>query len=303
MANNELKTAKQYRKLNSATAGDVVLYVLMGIICFITLYPVWYTIIVSFNDAKDSLMGNMYWFPRKPSLESYRSVFQDKSIVQAFRITIAKTLVGTVVHVLFTAMVAYAFSKKHIMFNKFYMILGTITMFFGGGLIPYFIVIKKLGMIDSFWVYIWPAMFSFYDMIIFMSFFRELPAGLEESAHLDGANDMVIFLRIVLPLSMPVLATIALFHGVYQWNDYFTGVMYINKSNLQPIQTFLYRIVASASASKTVVAMPAGFSANQVSSTSVRLATMVVTTAPIVVVYPFLQKYFVKGMMIGSIKG
>ncbi|MCQ2981936.1 MAG: carbohydrate ABC transporter permease [Treponemataceae bacterium] len=303
MTDNVINTRKQYKKLNSATSGDVLLYVIMLAICFITLYPVWYTIIVSFNDSKDTMMGGMYWFPRKFSLESYRSVFQDQSIIQSFRVTIAKTIVGTVVHVLFTAMVAYAFSKKHIMFNKFYMLMGTITMFFGGGLIPYFIVIKNLGLIDSFWVYIWPAMFSFYDMIIFMSFFRELPAGLEESAHLDGANDMIIFIRIVLPLSMPVLATIALFHGVYQWNDYFTGVLYINKANLQPIQTFLYRIVASASASKQVVAMPAGFTASQVSSTSVRLATMVVTTAPIVAVYPFLQKYFVKGMMIGSIKG
>jgi len=140
-------------------------------------------------------------------------------------------------------------------------------------------------------------------MIIFMAFFRELPAGLEESAKLDGANEIVIFIRIILPLSLPVLATIALFTGVYHWNDYFMGVMYTNKQDLQPIQTFLYRIVASASASKTVVAMPAGVAAQQVSSQSVRLATMVVTTAPIVCVYPFLQKYFVKGMLIGSIKG
>jgi putative aldouronate transport system permease protein len=146
-------------------------------------------------------------------------------------------------------------------------------------------------------------MFNFYNMIIVMAFFRELPVGLEESAKLDGANDLIIFFRIILPLSMPVVATIALFNGVWQWNDYFTGVMYINDANLQPIQTFLYRIVASASASKAVVSLPAGISAQQVSSQSVRLATMVVTTLPIVCVYPFLQKYFVKGMLIGSIKG
>ena len=136
-----------------------------------------------------------------------------------------------------------------------------------------------------------------------MSFFRSIPAGLEESARLDGANDWTIFCRIIIPLSMPVIATIALFNGVGHWNDYFTGVMYINDAALQPIQTFLYRIVASASASKAVVSLPAGISAQQVSSQSVRLATMVVTTLPIVCVYPFLQKYFVKGMMIGSIKG
>ena len=291
------------RKLNRASTMDHIIYIIMGLICFIALYPVWYTIIISFNDSSDAMRGGIYWVSRKFSLESYRAVFQDKTIVQAFMVTVLRTLIGTVTSVFFTAMVAYAFSKKHIMFNKFYTILGTITMFFGGGLIPYFITIKNLGLYDSFLVYIIPGLFNFYNMIIFMSFFRAMPASLEESAKLDGANDMLIFVRIILPLSMPVVATIALFNGVGHWNDYFTGVMYINKASLQPIQTYLYRIVASASASKAVVAMPAGVSAQQVSSQSVRLATMVVTTFPIMCVYPFLQKYFVKGMLIGSIKG
>ncbi|WP_255422578.1 carbohydrate ABC transporter permease [Treponema sp. Marseille-Q3903] len=291
------------RKLNSASTMDHIIYIVMALICFVALYPVWYTVVISFNDSSDAMRGGVYWFPRKFSLESYRAVFQDKTIVQAFMVTVLRTLIGTVTSVFFTAMVAYAFSKKHIMFNKFYTILGTITMFFGGGLIPYFITIKNLGLYDSFLVYIIPGLFNFYNMIIFMSFFKAMPASLEESAKLDGANDMLIFVRIIIPLSMPVVATIALFNGVGHWNDYFTGVMYINKAALQPIQTYLYRIVASASASKAVVAMPAGVSAQQVSSQSVRLATMVVTTFPIMCVYPFLQKYFVKGMLIGSIKG
>jgi putative aldouronate transport system permease protein len=288
------------RSLKTYTIGDKFLVGLMVLLCFITLYPVWYTIVISFNDSTDSLRGGIYWFPRKFTLQSYITVFQDKTIIKAFRVTILRTLIGTVTNVLFTSMVAFALSKNHIMGRKLYMIIGTITMFFGGGLIPYFILIKNIGLYDSFWVYVIPSLFNFYNMIIFIAFFRELPAGLEESAKLDGANEIVIFIRIILPLSMPVLATIALFTGVYHWNDYFMGVMYTNKQDLQPIQTFLYRIVASASASKTVVAMPAGVAAQQVSSQSVRLATMVVTTAPIVCVYPFLQKYFVKGMLIGS---
>lgn len=289
--------------LNRTTIGDRVIYFIMGVICLITLYPIWYTVILSFNEAKDAMRGGIYLFPRKFSLESYKTVFQDKAILRAFGVTIARTVLGTVTGVFFTAMVAYAFSKKHIMGSKFYLLLGTITMFFGGGLIPYFILIKNIGLYNNFLVYIIPSLFNFYNAIIFMSFFREMPAGLEESAKLDGANDFVIFIRIILPLSMPVVATIALYNGVYHWNDYFMGVMYINDAVLQPIQTFLYRVIASASASKSVVAMPAGISAQQVSSQSVRLATMVVTTAPIVCVYPFLQKYFVKGVMIGSIKG
>jgi putative aldouronate transport system permease protein len=290
-------------KLNRATFGDRLLTILMVLLCFISLYPVWYTIIISFNDSTDSLRGGIYWFPREFSLESYKTVFQDTAIINGFIITILRTVLGTITSVFFTAMVGYAFSKKHIMGNKIYMILGTITMFFGGGLIPTFILYKNIGLYNNFLVYILPSLFNFYNMIIFMSFFRSIPAGLEESARLDGANDWTIFCRIIIPLSMPVIATIALFNGVGHWNDYFTGVMYINDAALQPIQTFLYRIVASASASKAVVSLPAGISAQQVSSQSVRLATMVVTTLPIVCVYPFLQKYFVKGMMIGSIKG
>lgn len=291
------------RKLNGATTGDWILSVVMILICFICLYPVWYTVVISFNDSSDAMRGGIYWFPRKFSIESYRTVFQDKTIMRAFLVTVLRTVFGTVTSVFFTAMVGYAFSKRHIMGNKVYMIMGTITMFFNGGLIPTFIIIKNLGLYDNFLVYILPSLFNFYNMIIFMTYFREMSPALEESAKLDGCNDMTIFVRIILPLSMPVVATIALFNGVGHWNDYFTGVMYINNAALQPIQTYLYRIVASASASKSVVAMPAGFTAQQVSSSSVRLATMVVTTFPIMCVYPFLQKYFVKGFMVGSIKG
>lgn len=290
-------------KLNRITVGDIMIGILMLVICFVSLYPVWYTVIISFNDSSDALRGGIYWWPRKFSLESYKTVFQDTTIIRAFMVTVLRTLIGTVTSVFFTAMVGYALSKKHIMGNKFYTILGTITMFFTGGLIPCFITLKNLGLYNNFLVYIIPSLFNFYNMIIFRSFFNELPAGLEESARLDGANDLMIFIRIVIPLSAPVIATIALFNGVGHWNDYFTGVLYINDAELQPIQTYLFRIIASASASKTVVAMPAGVTAQQVSSQSVRLATMVVTTFPIMCVYPFLQKYFVKGMLIGSIKG
>lgn len=291
------------RKLDSDTAGNAIINIFMAFVIFLALYPIWYTIIVSFNNSEDTLRGGIYWLPREFTFESYKMVFQDKSILNAFVVTILKTVIGTVVSVFFTAMVGYAFSKRHIMGNRVYTIIGTVTMFFGGGLIPTFILYKNIGLYDNFLVYILPAMFNFYNMIIFMSFFRELPAGLEESAKLDGANDFTIFIKLIFPLSMPVVATIALFNGVAQWNDYFTGVMYINDAAKQPIQTFLYRIIASASASKAVVSMPAGISIQQVSSQSVRLATMVVTTLPIVCVYPFLQKYFVKGMLIGSIKG
>jgi putative aldouronate transport system permease protein len=297
------KTERRGRLFRAEAAGDWIIAAFLLIISFVTLYPVWYTVILSFNDSMDALRGGIYWFPRKFSLQSYRTVFLDNSILKAFTVTIWRTLIGTVVSVFFTSMVAYAFSKKHIMGNRVYLIIGAITMFFGGGIIPYFILLRSIGLYDTFLVYIIPAMFNFWNCIIFMSFFRELPAGLEESAKLDGANDFVIFLRIVIPLCMPVLATIALFNGVYHWNDYFAGVMYINNPDLQPIQTFLYRIIASVSVNRGTIDMPASITTQQVSSQSVKLATMVVTTGPIICIYPFLQRYFVKGVRIGSIKG
>lgn len=290
------------RRTFKEAAFDQFNNLLMLAICFATLYPIWYVLVNSLNDGNDAMRGGIYWWPRMFSLDSYKAVFANDGIMLAMGITVAKTLVGTVVHVLFTAMVAYAFSRRELIGRSVYMVIGTITLFFSGGLIPYYLLIRDLGMLDSFWVYIIPAMFSFFDLIIFLSFFREIPDALEEAAKIDGANDFKIFYQIILPVSMPVVATIALFHGVYQWNDYFTGMIYINQSDLQPIQTYLYRVVAQSS-SNQMAAATTGSIAKTVSSQSIKLATMVVTTLPIVIVYPFLQKYFVKGFMIGSIKG
>lgn len=274
----------------------------MLIVCLLTIYPIWYVLVNAFNDGQDAMRGGIYWWPRMFSLENFSAVFQSSGIMTAMSITVAKTVIGVFIHVLFTAMVAYAFSRKGLIGGKFYILLGTVTMFFGGGLIPTYLLIKDLNMLDSFLVYIIPFMFSFFDLIIFMTFFREIPDGLEEAAKIDGANDWSIFLRVVLPVSMPVIATIALFHGVFQWNDYFTGVIYINNTDLQPIQTYLYKVVAQSSSNQMMAQVPGGV-AKTVTSQSIKMATMVVTTAPIVFVYPFLQRYFVKGMMIGSIKG
>jgi putative aldouronate transport system permease protein len=291
------------RKTPGEAVFDIINVAVMAAVCFITIYPIWYVLVNSFNDGQDAMRGGIYWFPRMFSLDSYVAVFNNPGIMTAMGITVAKTLIGTAVHVFFTAMVAYAFSRRELLGRKFYMLMGTITLFFYGGLIPTFLLIRDLGLLDNFLVYIIPAMFSFFDLIIFLSFFREIPQGLEEAARIDGANDLSIFIKIVLPVSMPVVATIALFHGVYQWNDYFTGMIYINDMNMQPIQTFLYRVVAQSSSSQIVSSAAGAVATKTVTSQSIKLATMVVTTLPIVLAYPFLQKYFVKGLMIGSIKG
>lgn len=290
------------RKTKGEAAFDLLNSIGMLFICFITIYPIWYVVVNSFNDGTDAMRGGIYWWPRLFSLDNYAAVLSNAGIMTAMGVTVAKTLTGTVIHVFFTAMVAYAFSRRELIGGKLYILLGTFTMFFSGGLIPYYLLIRDLHLLDNFLVYIIPAMFSFFDLIIFMTFFREVPAALEEAAKIDGANDLSIFIRIIIPVSMPVVATIALFHGVYQWNDYFTGMIYINNTDLQPIQTYLYRVVAQSSSNQMMAAAPGGIN-KSVTSQSIKLATMVVTTLPIVFVYPFLQKYFVKGLMIGSVKG
>lgn len=283
---------------------DTLNSIIMILICFLCLYPIWYVVVNSFNDAKDAMMGGIYWWPRKFSLQNYKAVFEDSSVVQAFKITIGKTLFGTFLNVFFTAMVAYSLSKKYLIGRKWYMAMGTITMFFAGGLIPTFILFKQIHLLNNFLVYIIPAAFNFFNLLIFINFFREIPAALEESAKLDGANDLRIFLKIILPLSKPVLATIALFAGVGQWNDYFGGLMYMTtRADLEPIQTYLYRMVAEVQSSQVAGSISAAnITASDTTSTSIKLATMVITTFPICCVYPFLQKYFVKGIMIGAVK-
>jgi putative aldouronate transport system permease protein len=283
---------------------DTLNVTFMVILCFLCIYPIWYVIVNSFNDAKDAMMGGIYWWPRKFSLENYLTVFADSSVLQAFKVTLGKTILGTAINVFFTAMVAYPLSKTNLIGRKYYMAMGTITMFFAGGMIPTFILFKQMHLLNNFLVYIIPTAFNFFNLLIFINFFREIPASLEESAKIDGAGDWKIFMRLILPLSKPVLATIALFAGVGQWNDYWGGLMYMtNRVDLEPIQTYLYRMVAQVQSSQVAGSISAAnITASDTTSTSIKLAAMVITTLPICCVYPFLQKYFVKGMMVGAVK-
>ncbi|MCM3694349.1 carbohydrate ABC transporter permease [Neobacillus niacini] len=297
------KLLKRNRRTTSEYIFDNINILIMLFICAITIYPIWYVIVNSLNDGVDAMKGGIYWWPREFSIENYKAVFSTPGIVTSFGVTIAKTVFGTITHVFFTAMVAYAISRRDLYGRNFYMLVGVITMFFSGGLIPYFLLIRDLGLFDNFMVYIIPTMFNFFHLIIFVSFFRELPNSLEEAAKIDGANDFMIFIKVIIPLSMPVIATIALFQGVYQWNDYFAGVIFVNNPDLQPIQTYLYKVVAESSSNQMMTNAAGSIATKTVTSQSIKLATMVVTTLPIMLVYPFLQKYFVKGMLIGSVKG
>lgn len=279
---------------------DVINITCLTIIMIAILVPLWNVVISSFSSSEALAEGGFIFWPSELSLENYRAVFRDGSIGQAFIISIAKTVVGVVTHVFFCAMVGYGLSKSNVRGRKFYVAMGVITMFFSGGMIPTYLLIKSLGLLNSFWVYIIPALLSFYDVIILMNFFRNVPSSLEESAKIDGAGDWRVFLSIFIPLSMPAMATIAMFNGVSQWNDFMTTKLYVTNEALYPLQMKLYEIIVQ---SQTQSMQNIGGSVIiETTTKGVQLATIVITTLPIVVIYPLLQRYFISGMMLGAVK-
>lgn len=283
---------------------DIVNFILMLVVITAIIYPIWYIIVQSLNEGLDTAQGGIYLWPRRFTLNNYRAVFKNENLISGFIISTLRTLSGTVVTVFFTAMVAFALSHKRLKFRKFYMLYGTVTMFFSAGLIPYYLLIFHLGLRDTFLMYIIPSMFNFYNCILMITFFRTIPESLVESARIDGAGYWRVFLQITLPLSKAIIATMCLFVGVYHWNDYFVGFLYIDNKNLLPIQTILYKIVAEAQALSMLnrVNLPDVAAQRTLTSESIKMAAMVVATVPVVCIYPFLQKYFAKGVMVGSLK-
>jgi putative aldouronate transport system permease protein len=272
---------------------------------FIMLFPFWYSVIGSLNDGQDYLRGGIYFWPRVFTLANYQAVFRDRTIFNSFLVTAAKAVAGAFSNIAITSLAAYAMSRPQLKGKKFYAICMAITMYFGGGLIPYFILIKNLGLYNNFLVYIIPGLFSIWNMIIFRSFFTEIPVSLIESAKIDGAMEYRIFFRIILPLSKAVMAAILLFGLVGHWNSYFDSMMFTQSVSLQTIQLFLKKIITdsgSASAMAGRLGMEIPEQARKINAQTLKLAAMVVTAFPIICVYPFLQKHFVKGVLIGSVK-
>ncbi|GBG09067.1 Probable ABC transporter permease protein YtcP [Paenibacillus agaridevorans] len=268
------------------------------------IYPFYYVLIVSLNDPLDAQRGGLYLWVRSFSFENYKAIFQTSELLNAYQITLFRVIVGSVLHLLLTAMFAFALTKKHFVFRRFLTWWMLIPMYFSGGLIPTYVVMDMLGLVNNVMVYVLPHLLATFHILILRTFLNELPAALEESAVIDGASDFSLFWRIVVPLSTPVLATVALFIGVFHWNDWFSGFTYMTSEDLWTAQNVLLKIIQTNEASNiaSISKMDAGFKAT-VTAESVKMAMLVITTVPVIVVYPFLQKYFVKGMMLGSVKG
>lgn len=279
---------------------DSVIYVLLVIVCISTVYPFYYVFMMSFNAGTDSTIGGLYLWPKNVTLDNYMKFFSDPNWVKAFYVTVARTVIGTILGVLFTLMVAYGLSTKELVFRKIYFTLVIISMYFSGGLIPYYVVLRSLHLLNTFWVYVIPTMLNTFFLLIAISFFRELPSEVRESAHIDGAGESTIFVRIILPVSMPLIATMGLFMGVGQWNSWLDSAYFVQSNNLRTLTYRMIEIINSSRIPASSVSFAAGSSS--VTAYSLQLAALVVSIAPILCVYPFLQKYFVQGVMLGSVK-
>ena len=283
---------------------DAIIVFIMLIVVIVMLYPLWNTLITSFNDARDSIKGSLYVWPREWTLFNYQSVFKTDKIYNAFIVSVARTVLTMALNVFFSGLLAYVLSHKEFVFRRFLTVFMVMTMYINAGLIPQYFLYRNLGLIDSFWVYILPSLVGAFNVIVIRTYINSLPASLVESARIDGASELKIYFRIIFPLCLPVLATVALWVAVGSWNSWFDSFIFAPKQELSTLQYEMMKILSSSMQSG--VRQPDYLAASQqsrsmVTPNSLRAAMTIVATVPILVVYPFLQKYFVT-VNIGSVK-
>ncbi|MBW4085598.1 carbohydrate ABC transporter permease [Paenibacillus sp. S150] len=278
--------------------------VLLGLLGLLALVPFVHVLAQSFSSHRAITSGLVSLWPVDFSFEAYARVLSQADFIQAFQVSVLRTVVGTLFNVVITSLLAYPLSKTYLKGRSVVMFLIVFSMMFGGGMIPTFLVVKATGLLDTFWAYIIPGAVSAFNVIIIKNFFQSVPAELEESAKIDGGSNLGILFRIVIPLSMPAISTITLFHAVGHWNAFFDTVLYVTNRDLFPLQVYLRELIMF---NQSGIDNNSGYSANMDSTLlameSLKAAALIASTVPILVVYPFLQKYFVKGLMLGSVKG
>lgn len=285
---------------------DAVNTLIMLLVIVVTLYPFLNILAISLNDAHDSAAGGIYIWPRKLSFDSYESVFRYPGIYHAFLVSAGRTVAGTLLSLTLTSITAYVMTKKYLVGYKVVYNYFVISMFISGGLIPTFFLYQKLHIYNTFWVYILPGAFVVYYMILMRTFILQLPKELEESALLDGANELQVYLKVIMPLSKPILATIGLFVAVNQWNSWQDTLFYTHDSELETLQYVLMKVLQQAEAAsmaRQAKRSMARMRTVSITPDSIKMAITIAATLPIICVYPFIQKHFVKGMMIGAVKG
>ncbi len=295
---------KQTRTKIKETPGERafswVVAALLVVFCLLIIFPLLHIISGSFSDPMSLLRGEVSFFPKGFTLSMYEKVFKDDNIWLGYRNTLLYTVLGTAISVILTMCAAYPLSRKDFYGRNVITSIFVFTMFFTGGMIPTFLIVQRLHMLDTIWALVLPSAVSTYNMIIMRTFFEQtIPFELVESASLDGCNDLGIFLRIVLPLSGPIIAVMVLFYGVSQWNSWFPALLYLRDRGLYPLQMILREVLIQSDISN----MAGGMGDVEIIGDGLKYATMVVASLPVMCLYPFLQKYFVKGVMIGAVKG
>lgn len=301
------KTKHGMVREKSALAFDIILLLIMVLFAVVTLYPFLNILAISFNDAYDTIKGGIYLIPRVPTLANYEHIFRDSNLLVAFRNSVLRTVIGMVTGVFCSSMMAYTLSRKDFIARRVFSVMFAVTMYISGGMIPGYLLIRDLHLFNSFWVYIIPTLINTWNIFVIRSYMDGLPDNIQESARVDGANDIIIFIRIILPLCMPVLATIALFVAVGQWNSWFDSYLYNNaKTELTTLQYELQKILSVASINLTSASDKQAINAleakSRVTPEALKMAMSMVVTAPILLVYPFLQKYFITGLTLGAVK-
>ncbi|WP_098743174.1 carbohydrate ABC transporter permease [Paenibacillus sp. EZ-K15] len=295
------------RKLRSDRVFEIINFIFLFFILIIVLYPLVYVISASISDPVYVNQGTMWLYPRGITFEGYQRVFQNPEIWSGYRNTILYTVAGTAINLLFTVPGAYALSRKDLKGRGIMMGLIVFTMFFGGGLIPSFLLVSWLGMLNTVWALLIPNAVAVYNLIICRTFFQtNIPKELQESAEIDGCSNTVLFLKIVLPLSAPIIAVMALYYGVTHWNSYFSAIIYLKDRNLYPLQLILREILVQNQMNDTMLMtgddMEAMAKQARIADI-IKYAVMIVSSLPIIVIYPFMQRFFMKGVLIGSVKG
>ncbi|WP_037287469.1 carbohydrate ABC transporter permease [Saccharibacillus sacchari] len=283
-------------------------YLILTVALVIVAYPLIYILSASISNPTIVAAGEMWLLPKDITFEGYRRVFQDSSIWNGYLNTVIYTVVGTLVNLVVTLPAAYALSRRDFVGRNLFMILFIVTMFFGGGLVPTYLVVRSLGLVDSMWALILPGATSVWNLIVCRTFFQSsIPRELQEAAEIDGCSNFRLYFRIILPLSTALIAVMALFFGVGHWNNYFSAMIYLNQQEKYPLQLVLRQILVlqqmSAQAGTIDATMATSLNNKAEVAALVKYAVIIVATLPIIAVYPFLQRYFVQGVMIGSVKG
>lgn len=283
----------------------ISLTIIIGLVITIIL-PMINIFALAFNSGVDAQKGGITFYPRKFSLDNFKEIFKQGTLLNALFISIAKTVIGTILSVILTAMAAYVLTIKSLPFRRIISFFLVFTMLFSVGVVPLYILLNQLHLTDTFWVYILPSLYSVYNILIMRTFFNQLPSSVIEAARVDGCNDFQIFWKIVLPMSKPVVASITLFNAVSQWNDWFTGAFFVRNPNLKPLATVLQDMLTKQAAIADALKQKSGSYAMldklTITGDSMQMAMIVLLTIPVLFLFPFVQKHFVKGITIGSTK-